>query len=120
MENNTDITIIEEQVSKIEALELKPVGLEKIERFLNSSFNFIFNEVTGRIEGKSHDQTVYQPITDYLLNSLTREMSKKGISCGPTLLRNLLMSNFTPVLTHLKIILEGYLLGMVKPIILDY
>jgi predicted P-loop ATPase len=102
MENNTDITITEEQVSKIEAQELKPVGLEKIERFLNSSFNFIFNEVTGRIEGKSHDQTVYQPITDYLLNSLTREMSKKGISCGPTLLRNLLMSNFTPVFNPFK------------------
>lgn len=102
MENNTDITITEEQVAKMEAQELKPGGLEKIERFLNSSFDFIFNEVTGRIEGKSHDQIVYQPITDYLLNSLIREMSKKGISCGPTLLRNLLMSNFTPVFNPFK------------------
>jgi predicted P-loop ATPase len=79
-----------------------PSGMEKIEQYLVKRYKFQYNEVTGRIEGQSIGQIDYHPITDYILNSLTREMNKIGISCGSTMLRNLLFSNFTPVFNPFK------------------
>jgi len=107
MESNIPIPTAEAPVTKMETQQIKSIGLEKIEHYLTSRYHFIFNEVTGRIEGKSHNQNGYQLITDYFLNSLTRELSKTGIACGPTLLRNLLMSNFTPVYNPFKNYFDG-------------
>ncbi len=62
-----------------ETIKKKPTHLEKIEGFLNSKYIFRYNEVMGKIEGSFKNQKQFMNVTDYHLNSLSREMIKAGI-----------------------------------------
>jgi len=81
--------------SGVVAKPLSPI--ERIEQYLNLKYNFRYNEVTGKVEAKTKADQVFLPVSDYFLNSLARQIIKAGIPCGGTLLRNVLMSDYTPV-----------------------
>lgn len=89
-------------MTKSPAVTIPLSPMQRVERYLNLKYNFRYNEVMARIESKLKSDLDFQPVTDYFLNSLTREMNKAGIPCGITLLRNLLLSDFTPVFNPFK------------------
>lgn len=107
MKTNIVQEIAEELEAEIRTPKAKPNGVERIELELNRRRNFQFNEVTGRLEVKRPDQKIYHPMTDYTLNSIVRELNKVGINSGPTVLRNLLTSDFTPVYHPFKSYFNG-------------
>src|SRR5690606_10493251 len=71
--------------------------IQKIENFLSKLYDFRFNEVSGKIEGKSKTQPNYKPISDYIINSLSRQILKADIPCSANVLRSILVSDFVPV-----------------------
>lgn len=71
--------------------------IQKVESFLNKLYDFRYNEVSGKIEGKAKSQSEYQPVSDYILNSLARQMMKASIPCSANGLRGILLSDFVPV-----------------------
>ena len=86
----------------------KPLSpMERVEQYLNLKYDFRYNEVTGKVEAKTKADLVFQPVSDYFLNSLARQMIKAGIPCGITLLRNVLISDYTPVFNPFRKYLEG-------------
>lgn len=76
--------------------------MERVEQFLNTKYDFRYNEVSGRVEAKKKADQLFHPASDYFLNSLARQMIKAGVPCGITLLRNVLMSDYTPVFNPFK------------------
>lgn len=72
-------------------------GKEKkptVESYLNSKYDFRYNEVTGRMEYKKHNAKNYISIRDYELNSLYRELNNNGFRIGTGRLEKLLISDF--------------------------
>ena len=65
--------------------------IQRIETFLSKLYDFRYNEVSGKIEGKSKAQADYQPVSDYKINSLARQMMKADIPCSANGLRNILV-----------------------------
>jgi predicted P-loop ATPase len=97
MEN---LEIIEPEAVELSAAvepENKPSSIDKVEQYLNPRYDFRYNVVTGKVECKPINHSLFNPMTDYVLNSLTREMTKVGINSGTTMVRNLLISDYTPV-----------------------
>src|SRR5690348_8734791 len=43
--------------------------IQKVENFLSKLYDFRYNEVSGKIEGKSKSQAEYKPVSDYIINS---------------------------------------------------
>jgi predicted P-loop ATPase len=85
----------------------KPLSpMERVEQFLNTKYDFRYNEVTGKVEAKTKADQLFHPVSDYFLNSLARQMIKAGVPCGITLLRNVLMSDYTPVFNPFRKYLE--------------
>jgi predicted P-loop ATPase len=67
-----------------------------IEEYLTERYNFRYNEVTGKIEFKKKADFLFIPMTDYLENSLFRELLKANIKCNISKLRSILCSDFCP------------------------
>lgn len=75
--------------------ETTPAMIELIEKYLMQRYDFRFNKVTGRLEFKSKSAPDYQLLTDYLANSLLRELLKAKLNTSASALRGLLHSNFS-------------------------
>lgn len=85
------------KIISIEAAEKPFSPMERVEHYLTSKYNFRFNEVSGKVEWKCKNEKVFEPVTDYFLNSLCRELNKAGLLSSINMLRNLLVSDFTPL-----------------------
>jgi predicted P-loop ATPase len=69
-------------------------NIDAIEAFLNARYTMRFNVVTANLEVKKVNKTNYVPITDYIENSMLRELLKNNLSCSISKLRNILFSDF--------------------------
>lgn len=74
--------------------EEKPAAIERLEMFLNKRYNFRYNIVTGKLEYKKVRNQIYKPITDFVENSILREVLKAKVKCSIQGLRYLLMSDY--------------------------
>ena len=74
--------------------EEKPAAIERLEMFLNKRYNFRYNMVTGKLEYKKVRNQMYKPITDFVENSILREVLKAKVKCSIQGLRYLLMSDY--------------------------
>lgn len=74
--------------------EEKPSFIDRLENFLNYRYNFRYNVVTGKMEYKTIKSTIWKPITDFVENSILREILKAKVKCNINTLRNLLRSDF--------------------------
>ncbi len=82
--------------------------ITKVENYLTKHFHFRYNEVTGKIEWRSIlGATEFLPISDFQINSLARKLIKADISCSGNFIRNVLLSDFTPVYNPFKKYLEN-------------
>jgi hypothetical protein len=70
--------------------------IDKIEQFLSGNYAFRFNEVTGRLEIKNRTEETFEPVSDYIENSVLRNLLKNNIRCNQSTLRSILNSNFCP------------------------
>lgn len=68
--------------------------IEIIENYLNSRYVLRFNVVTDKLEVRSLKKPDFVPITDYIENSILRELLKNNVNCTINKLRNLLCSDF--------------------------
>ena len=59
--------------------EEKPAAIERLEMFLNKRYNFRYNMVTGKLEYKKVRNQMYKPITDFVENSILREVLKAKV-----------------------------------------
>ena len=72
----------------------KKNNIDVIESFLNNRYALRYNVVTANLEVRKANKTKYIPITDYIENSILRELLKNNLSCSITKLRNILFSDF--------------------------
>lgn len=83
-----------------ESLEEEPQKtknrIDKIETYLNSRFKFRYNRVTGQVELQRKSEKDFKPLTDYIENSILRDLLKSNIKCTQTTLRAILGSDFCP------------------------
>jgi len=71
----------------------------EIEKFLNSKYEFRYNEVLGRTLYKNkNDKEEYKLLKNYRLNSIYRELKNNDIKVSAQGLRSLLESDFVPKL----------------------
>lgn len=86
--------------------------MKKIEDFLSGRYEFYFNVFTVKTYYKKTnvENDTFQPITDYFLNSLYRELKNEGISLNMNELKSMLHSDYVrqrnPFLHFLKSIQE--------------
>lgn len=73
-----------------------------IEDYLNGKYRFRLNEVTGRIEYTLQDNSVYHEVSDYIINSIYRELTNRRFKTNIMALRFLLNSNFVPKFNPFK------------------
>lgn len=78
----------------IEKEEEKPSYIDRMETFLDYRYNFQYNIVTGRLEYKTIKANLWKPITDFVENSILREILKAKVKCNINILRNLLHSDY--------------------------
>ena len=82
-------------LSEVEADdEEKPAAIERLEMFLNKRYNFRYNIVTGKLEYKRVRNQKYKPVTDFVENSILREVLKAKVKCSIQGLRYLLLSDY--------------------------
>ena len=74
--------------------EEKPAAIERLEMFLNKRYNFRYNMVTGKLEYKKVRNQYFKPITDFVENSILREVLKAKVKCSIQGLRYLLLSDY--------------------------
>lgn len=74
--------------------EERPSFIDKLENFLNYRYSFRYNIVTGKLEYKASKATLWKPVTDFVENSILREIMKAKVKCNINTLRNLLRSDF--------------------------
>jgi predicted P-loop ATPase len=74
--------------------EEKPSFIDRLENFLNNRYNFRYNTVTGKLEYKTVKSTIWKPVTDFVENSILREILKAKVKCNINTLRNLLRSDY--------------------------
>ena len=74
--------------------EEKPSFIDRLETFLNYRYSFRYNVVTGKLEYKASKATLWKPVTDFVENSILREIMKAKVKCNINTLRNLLRSDF--------------------------
>ncbi|HRH57436.1 MAG TPA: VapE family protein [Chitinophagales bacterium] len=79
-----------------ESLNYKLGRLHEIERFLDSQYNFKFNEVTSLTEYKRIEDVEFVVMKERDYNSVLRNIINANIKCDAQRLRNLLKSDFTP------------------------
>ena len=78
------------------SLNYKLSRLHEIERFLDSQYNFKFNEVTSLTEYKKIGDEDFVVMKERDYNSVLRSIVNANIKCDAQRLRNLLKSDFTP------------------------
>lgn len=83
--------------------------IHQIQALLSAHFNFNFNVVTSRLlfKFKTNDDSCYQYISDYELNSILCWIKKTGISCSKETLRMILTSSYVPVIDPYKQYVES-------------
>ncbi|MFT3903581.1 MAG: VapE family protein [Niabella sp.] len=74
--------------------EEKPSFIDRLENFLNYRYSFRYNVVSGKLEYKATKATLWKPVTDFVENSILREILKAKVKCNINTLRNLLRSDF--------------------------
>lgn len=74
--------------------EEKPSFIDRLETFLNYRYSFRYNVVSGKLEYKPAKATLWKPLTDFVENSILREILKAKVKCNINTLRNLLRSDF--------------------------
>lgn len=74
--------------------EEKPSFIDRLENFLNFRYHFRYNVVTGKMEYKAVKSKIWKPITDFVENSILREILKAKVKCNINTLRNLLHSDY--------------------------
>lgn len=74
--------------------EEKPSFIDRLENFLNYRYSFRYNVVSGKLEYKPAKATLWKPLTDFVENSILREIMKAKVKCNINTLRNLLRSDF--------------------------
>lgn len=74
--------------------EEKPSFIDRLENFLNYRYSFRYNVVSGKLEYKTVKASVWKPVTDFVENSILREILKAKVKCNINTLRNLLRSDF--------------------------
>ena len=78
----------------LEEEEEKPSFIDRLENFLNFRYSFRYNIVTGKLEYKAIKATLWKPVTDFVENSILREIMKAKVKCNINTLRNLLHSDY--------------------------
>lgn len=78
--------------------------LEMTEMFLRARFDIRYNDLEHKPEYKDYNEDIrnWQPMTEYALNSIVREMRKDGISCSKTYLAEIIESNFSKRVNPIK------------------
>jgi len=86
-------------------------SIQAVESFLSSHYAFRYNVVTSKVEYCPNDLALRQaeepsrfpdpesrftPLTDYIENSLFRELLSNNVKCNPNTFRALLLSDFSP------------------------
>ena len=74
--------------------EEKPSFIDRLENFLNYRYSFRYNVVSGKLEYKATKAMLWKPVTDFVENSILREILKAKVKCNINTLRNLLRSDF--------------------------
>lgn len=74
--------------------EEKPSFIDRLETFLNYRYSFRYNVVSGKLEYKIVKGTLWKPVTDFVENSILREILKAKVKCNINTLRNLLRSDY--------------------------
>lgn len=74
--------------------EEKPSFIDRLENFLNDRYDFRYNVVSGKLEYKTVKAILWKPVTDFVENSILREILKAKVKCNINTLRNLLRSDF--------------------------
>lgn len=74
--------------------EEKPSYIDRLETFLDYRYNFRYNIVTGKLEYKTIKANLWKPITDFVENSILREILKAKVKCNINTSRNLLNSDY--------------------------
>jgi predicted P-loop ATPase len=69
----------------------------QVEKYLSSKYHFRINEINQKLEYKAFADADYQLISDRQMNSFNREMIHADIRSNVGVVRNTLMSDFTPV-----------------------
>lgn len=72
-----------------------------VEHYLTSKYDFRWNEFTGRTEIKKKNKN-WQPVTDYIENSLYRELTNEDYQIGTSKVHTLLNSDFVYKFDPLK------------------
>jgi len=68
--------------------------IDIIEAFLNNRYALRYNVATANLEVKKANKPDYLPITDYIENSILRELLKNNLNCSTSKLRSILFSDF--------------------------
>ncbi|MEI6750268.1 MAG: VapE domain-containing protein [Bacteroidota bacterium] len=84
---------VEEQLPK----KKRKNQIERIENYLNMNYVLRYNIVSGKLEVRKRAQTGFEPMTDYIENSILRELLKNNILCNSTKLRNILFSDYCSI-----------------------
>lgn len=69
----------------------------QVEKYLSTKYSFRINEINQKLEYKAFADSDYQLISDRQMNSFNREMIHADIRSNVGVVRNTLMSDFTPV-----------------------
>ncbi|HQL70267.1 MAG TPA: BT4734/BF3469 family protein [Bacteroidales bacterium] len=67
---------------------------DKIEKFLSANYSLRYNIVTAKLEIAPHGSSQFEPMTDYLENSIFRNLHKNNVPVSMAKLRSILQSDF--------------------------
>lgn len=70
--------------------------IKTIKEYINTKALFRNNIVTGKLEYKSQIMQNFKEVDDYALNTMSVELADKNIRCGPSELKDILMSHISP------------------------
>jgi predicted P-loop ATPase len=82
--------------------------IQKVENYLTEEYFIRFNEVTGEVEWQKKNMGLaFKPVKDYEVNSVVRQLVKLGVKTSANMVRNVLLSDFTPIYNPFKSYLEA-------------
>jgi predicted P-loop ATPase len=90
-----------------EEITVKLPAIVVIERYLGQHYQFIFNELTSRIEFKPIAAANFELLNDYKLNSIYRDLKLNRIKTSVSELRAIINSDFVPVFNPFKAYFEN-------------
>ena len=75
----------------------KKNNVDVVEEMLLTRYEFRYNEITLRTEfiDKQKEEPNFEPLTDYVENSILRWLLKKGVKISQSLLRSIIRSDFS-------------------------